>query len=113
MSEQLGGYAQYYQRALDHQANGYKTVIGGTGLGKTHGVVQCIKANRESRKFIYVSHRHNLLEEMAEKLNTEKITYCYLKSDAETLRQILKRKEGFSLIQAILEDECFKEYDKY
>lgn len=111
MKRELSGYPKYYQRALELNVNGYKPVAGGTGLGKTHGAIECIKRNRYTHKFIYVSHRHNLLEEMAAKLAQEGINYRYLKNDTEVIKLILKEK--YENVKCLLNDATLKDYAQF
>ena len=106
-------YTEYYQRAIDRGVNGYKSVAGGTGIGKTHGAVECIKANKETCKFIYVSHRHNLLEEMGIKLSKEKINYRYVRGDTDIMRLLLGDDEKLKSVKRLIKDPIFKEYAEY
>ncbi len=59
-------YSNYYGRTINSHATGLKLVLGGTGLGKTSGIVQTIlnHPNEDERKFIYVANRIQLLEEL-------------------------------------------------
>ena len=113
MNKSLEGYAAYYQRALDLQVKGYKPVAGGTGLGKTHGAIQCIKENQHERKFIYVAHRHNLLKEMAAKLEKEGIRYRYLLQNSDIIKLIFSQEEKYQALKVLLQDPKLKAYARY
>lgn len=106
-------YQRYYQKAIDLDINGYKAVLGGTGLGKTHGILEVVKANPRGRKFIYVSHRHNLLEEMAEKLYKNGISYAYLKRDSEIIKSIFQDVTLSKDILGLAKDPVFYKYRYY
>ncbi len=106
-------YRRYYQKGIDLGINGYKPVLGGTGLGKTHGILEVVKANPVGRKFIYVSHRHNLLEEMAEKLSSNGIQYAYLKRDPEIIRSIFESDTKPNELLSLLNDPVFEKYRSY
>lgn len=82
-------YKEYYLRAIWENCNGFKPVHGGTGLGKTYGIEETIKADFGDRKYIYVAHRKNLLREMCDSLTQKKIGHVLLKSDEDQLRYLL------------------------
>ena len=54
-------YKNYYQNTFLHQ-QGFKLVLGGTGLGKTSGLLEVIKQNtEENKRFFYIANRLQLL----------------------------------------------------
>jgi hypothetical protein len=67
----LPDYFEYYDSAIQQGSNGLKLVLGGTGLGKTRGIRAVLSESRsldDSRKFIYVANRIQLLNEMYQDL---------------------------------------------
>ena len=91
-------YSKYYQNALQN-SNGFKLVLGGTGLGKTSGIIETIKQNpEENKRFFYVANRLQLLNEMVsdldklnKKLSAQKkpiIGYCLQERDEEIIKKI-------------------------
>jgi len=91
-------YANYYQNTLQN-TSGFKLVLGGTGLGKTSGIIETVKQNtEENKRFFYVAHRLQLLNAMADdlnKLNNELakqgkpiIGYCLQERDEEIIKKI-------------------------
>ena len=53
-------YKDYYLRTITKDKNGIKLVLGGTGLGKTHGMREAVKQylnsdREEKKKFIYIT----------------------------------------------------------
>ncbi len=82
-------YTNYYQNIIKQHQQGFKLVLGGTGLGKTSGIIETVKNNTESNKrFFYVANRLQLLNEMAADLKKENIGYCLQKRDEEILAEI-------------------------
>lgn len=63
MAENGPSYVEYYERVLAVEPSGFKLVVGGTGLGKTSGILEAVKQHPD-RKFIYVANRRRLLSEM-------------------------------------------------
>lgn len=55
-------YAAYYHRTMQHHVTGLKSVVGGTGIGKTHGA-RLIVADLQyaDRKFMYMANRKQFL----------------------------------------------------
>lgn len=93
-------YTEYYQNVIKHK-QGFKLVLGGTGLGKTSGIIETVKQNtEENKRFFYVANRLQLLNEMVtdlDKLNKELekegkpiIGYCLELSYEETIKKINK-----------------------
>lgn len=37
-------FKQYYQRIINEKLKGFKLVLGGTGLGKTSGIIDVIRS---------------------------------------------------------------------
>lgn len=63
MAENGPSYVEYYERVLAAEPYGFKLVVGGTGLGKTSGILEVVKQHPD-RKFIYIANRRRLLSEM-------------------------------------------------
>ena len=81
-------YYNYYNRAINSSKNGFKLVLGGTGLGKTSGIVEVTSsAQTEGRKFIYCANRIQLLNEMGEKLQADQ--FVHLRRDVEIVRELI------------------------
>lgn len=79
-------YYTYYNRVIEKGTNGFKFVLGGTGLGKTSRIVDVIEfAPTNGRQFIYCANRVQLLNEMAEMLDKRQISYIHLRSDSEVV----------------------------
>lgn len=79
-------YYAYYNRVIEQETNGFKLVLGGTGLGKTSGIVDVVQyMPTNGRQFIYCANRIQLLNEMADKLRERKINYIHLRSDSEVV----------------------------
>lgn len=83
-------YFDYYTNTLQNNKTGLKLVLGGTGLGKTSGILKVIQeADTDGRKFIYIAHRNQLLEEMAKELEDLGIGYAWVLSNPETIKKII------------------------
>ncbi|MFN3379828.1 MAG: hypothetical protein ACK41O_10260, partial [Runella zeae] len=79
-------YQDYYQSILNH-STGFKLVLGGTGLGKTSGIIETVKQNKvENKRFFYVANRLQLLNEMVADLEKENIGYCLQERDEEIIK---------------------------
>ena len=106
------GYRDFYLRTIALRCRGFKPVPGGTGLGKTHGLMEAIARQWESktvdRQFIYVSHRKNLLDEMEEKLQKREIPCLRLWSDSELMEQVLHDEQLELSLYAFLKDGYVK-----
>lgn len=90
-------YTKYYQNVLGNRS-GFKLVLGGTGLGKTSGIIEVVKQNKEeSKRFFYVANRLQLLSEMVADLKKENISYCLQERDEEIIKKI-KQEEFDSLL---------------
>ena len=110
-------YFPYYDRAIQRRSNGLKLVLGGTGLGKTSGIVEVIQhSDTDGRKFIYCANRLQLLEEMAEKLDKDdvQISYAYQRSDVDTLLEIFRNPSARAAFNDLIEDNRFRyEVERY
>lgn len=108
-------YTSYYQNTTTY-STGFKLVLGGTGLGKTSGIIETVKQNtEENKRFFYVANRLQLLNEMAadlDKLNKElaeqekpTIGYCLQERDEEIIKKI--KKDDF---EALLHNTHIQKY---
>ena len=83
-------YKDYYLRTINKVDNGLKLVLGGTGLGKTHGMREAVKEylnseKEEKRKLIYITNRHNLITEQKREFEKSNFKCCYLKGNREII----------------------------
>ncbi|WP_027002798.1 hypothetical protein [Hugenholtzia roseola] len=98
-------YTTYYQNTLQN-STGFKLVLGGTGLGKTSGIVETVKQNTEKNKrFFYVANRLQLLDAMVKDLEGANIGYCLQERDEEIIKKI--KKEDF---EALLNHTAIQQY---
>ncbi len=98
-------YTDYYKNIIQHQ-QGFKLVLGGTGLGKTSGIIETVKQNTEGNKrFFYVANRLQLLNELKTNLEKGNIGYCLQESDEEIIKKI--KKDDF---ETLLNDDIIKKY---
>lgn len=110
-------YRDYYLDTILNHNNGLKPVRGATGLGKTYGMIQAVKAAIEcgvNKKYIYTTNRHFLIREVKRDLEKEGIRCAYLKSNKEVLISLIDKPTDISLteiIQKLIELDFFK-YDK-
>lgn len=80
----------YYNNTIQHHSIGLKLVLGGTGIGKTSGIVKVIQeADTQGRKFVYIANRVQLLQEMAQRLNDENIRFAWVLGNLETVKQVI------------------------
>ncbi len=107
-------YESYYYWPQINVKSGIKPVYGATGLGKTHGIKESIKRilpKKPTQKFIYITNRHALIRELYEALNEigEEIGFkvCYLKSDIETLRDLLQQNELLDILKSLIRKGFF------
>ncbi len=83
-------YTEYYQSTLGSSI-GFKLVLGGTGLGKTSGIIETVKQSTEGNKrFFYIANRLQLLNAMVDDLEKENIGYCLQERDEEIIKKINK-----------------------
>ncbi|MCL4299577.1 MAG: hypothetical protein KJ077_27825 [Anaerolineae bacterium] len=99
-------YFDYYDRTIQHNQNGLKKVMGGTGLGKTSIIAKVVSQSNTERKFIYCANRIQLLNEMKERLPEGQ--YVHLKKDPDCLQDVLQR-QGETFYQ-FLESALVKKY---
>ncbi|MCU0440704.1 MAG: hypothetical protein MUC49_22650 [Raineya sp.] len=83
-------YKNYYIKPILDEVIGFKPVLGGTGLGKTMGVIEAIKEVPLSRKYVYITNRHFLLTQMEKDLEEYGIKHLYLKRDLDVFEDLLK-----------------------
>lgn len=110
-------YKDYYLTPILSNQTGIKPVRGATGLGKTYGLVQAIKATlivgKPLRKFVYATNRHALIKEVIKDLEKEGITsYVYLKSDKEVLLSLLG-KNLENIVNNLVDSDFFLYDDHY
>lgn len=106
-------YKDYYLRTINRDENGIKLVLGGTGLGKTHGMREAVKdylnSDREGkRKLIYITNRHNLITEQKREFEKVNFKCCYLKGNREIILDILKSNQFDQLIDNLESNDFFK-----
>ncbi len=89
-------YSLYYS-SISINTKGIKPVYGATGLGKTYGIKEFIKktlAKNPFQKFIYITNRHALIEEIYNELQDDYgIKVSYLKGKTESLKELQKSKK--------------------
>ena len=106
-------YKDYYLRTIKDHTEGLKLVLGPTGLGKTYGfreaVAACInqaKQNKDSKKppkkFVYITSRHQLIKEQEEKFNKKGLKVAYLKSQRETIEELLKKNKDSTKLESLV-----------
>jgi len=108
MSQEESNYKSYYLKAMKEEINGFKPVLGGTGLGKTFGIRKAIESYTGARQFIYVAHRKNLLNEMAASLTEENISYKQVLRDSESLKEVVK--QGWNCLESFFNHPISKKY---
>ncbi|MEM8940319.1 MAG: hypothetical protein AAGC64_13345 [Bacteroidota bacterium] len=95
----MNSYKGFYSKTIEARPdlNGLKLVLGGTGLGKTYGLLETINeyvVNQPDKKhkFIYLTNRHNLITQQERKLREHYgITTTYLKSNREVILNLQKK----------------------
>ena len=108
-------YTEYYQNTLQYR-KGFKLVLGGTGLGKTSGIVEILKkSKRESKRFFYMANRLQLLNELKadlekenkklEEIGEKPIGFCLQKRDIEIISEITQQQ-----LEHILENPIIQKY---
>ena len=101
-------FKQYYQRIINEKSKGFKLVLGGTGLGKTSGIIDVVLASENKGiKFIYIANRLQLLYELANKIKYKKY-FSLQKSDLDL---IITLSNG--LFSKLFEDRTFNDYLKF
>ncbi|MEN0050695.1 MAG: hypothetical protein AAF806_26755, partial [Bacteroidota bacterium] len=110
----MSSFQKYYEAIIDNYQLGFKLVLGGTGLGKTSGIVELIKNKVENpikgdkKKFIYIANRIQLLNELKEKLPEHIV--CHQQSNLDT---VLSKKISKSHIKTFLEKDVVQKYAVY
>ena len=105
-------YSNYYQNTFRHQ-EGFKLVLGGTGLGKTSGILEVIKRNtEENKRYFYVANRLQLLNELKSDLEKAKIGYCLQKRDDEIIKEVHKQEFDRLLDNSIIQKYAEQIYRK-
>lgn len=101
-------FKKYYQNVIDKHNKGFKLVLGGTGLGKTSGIIETIKQNTQPRKrFFYLANRLQLLNEIAKDLENNNIGFCLQKRDDQIITDISEVE-----FSTLLENELVNKYAK-
>lgn len=105
-------YTNYYQDTFLHQ-EGFKLVLGGTGLGKTSGILEVIKRNtEENKRFFYIANRLQLLNEIKIDLEKANIGYCLQKRDDEIIKDVHQQEFDRLLDNAIVQKYAEQIYRK-
>lgn len=104
-------FQEYYARVITEDNQGFKLVLGGTGLGKTSGIVDLIATSEIPRKFIYCANRIQLLDEMAESLEKRfgADSFVILPNDTEVVYTALKTANRTQFID-LLDDNLVSKY---
>lgn len=101
-------FKKYYQNVIDTHDKGFKLVLGGTGLGKTSGIIETIKQNPEPHKrFFYFANRLQLLNEIAKDLESNNIGYCLQKRDDQIINDVSEAE-----FVTLLNNELISRYAK-
>lgn len=106
-------FQEYYARTIAEDNHGFKLVLGGTGLGKTSGIVELLASTEVSRKFVYCANRIQLLDEMAQTL-TERFGADFvvtLPNDTDVVFAALKPMYRAHLFE-LLEDKLVEKYTR-
>lgn len=104
----MKSYKDFYINTIETNPTqeGFKLVLGGTGLGKTYGLLETINEyvnNHPDKgyKFIYLTNRHNLITQQENKLREKyNIATTYLKSNREIVLNLLE-KEDYKMLLTI------------
>lgn len=115
----MKSYKDFYINTIETNPTleGFKLVLGGTGLGKTYGLLETINDyvnNHPDKryKFIYLTNRHNLITQQENKLREEyNIATTYLKSNREIVLNLLE-KRGLKNVINDLEKLNFFQFDE-
>jgi len=113
-------YKDYYLNTIFTQLqkddfNGFKPVVGPTGMGKTSRiplVIEKIREEKIDKGCIYTSHRHLLIEEMAEELADKDIPSVYLKSNVDVVQAFINHENRDSFLMGLDEDGFLEGYAK-
>lgn len=110
----MNSFQNYYKEIIDKYQLGFKLVLGGTGLGKTSGIVELIKGiinnpqKSDKKKLIYIANRIQLLNEFKEELPEDIV--CHQQSDLDT---VLSKKISKDDIEAFLDEAVVQKYIVY
>ncbi len=115
----MKSYKEFYTKTIETNPSlkGLKLVLGGTGLGKTYGLLETIdeyvnNQHDKNFKFIYLTNRHNLITQQEKKLRDKyNISTTYLKSNREVILS-LYQKIGLQKVINQLEELDFFQYDE-
>jgi len=81
-------FADYYNNTIT-KPRGFKLVLGGTGLGKTRGIIETLPQHpEENKRFFYFANRLQLLDELENDLKKANIGYSRQRRDDEILNDI-------------------------
>ncbi len=104
----MSNYYKYYNRRISQQfgeqRSGLKLVLGGTGLGKTSGIIELIRNlnEKDTNKFIYIANRVQLLEELKAKLPEG--SFVHLRRNSEVLADVdLENLLGHTIVKNYVE----------
>ncbi len=90
----MDNYRDFYLRTMADHSQGLKLTLGGTGLGKTDGLVQAIVASKQSaqgkHRFIYTTYRHQLVAQAERDLRDENVPVVYLKADDDMVLELIQ-----------------------
>ncbi|MCG3207149.1 MAG: hypothetical protein FOGNACKC_00749 [Anaerolineae bacterium] len=111
-------YKDYYLNTILKQIqeddfNGFKPVVGPTGMGKTSRIPPVIEKIREmeiGKSCIYTSHRHSLIEEMEKELADKNIPCVYLKSNEDVVRAFIKNEARDTFLGMLEDGGFFEDY---
>lgn len=108
-------YSDYYLLESFKKKAGFKPVYGPTGLGKTYGIKELIKrvlAESPDQKFIYITNRHALIQELNKDLLEIGIAHdfetCYLKTDIEIIRELFANNELLIILRRLVNKDFFR-----
>lgn len=112
-------YQSYYLRVIEQQLHannfgGLKLVVGPTGMGKTSaipGVITQLREQKVEKRCLYTTHRHLLIQEMAQALEKADIPFVYLKNDEEVIETFLDWSEKGEFLRRLENCNFFKLVD--
>ncbi|MBE2182430.1 MAG: hypothetical protein IAE89_03290 [Anaerolineae bacterium] len=106
-------FQEYYARTIGVDNQGFKLVLGGTGLGKTSGIVDLLSTGEVSRKVVYCANRIQLLDEMAQSLTARfgADFVVVLPNDTEVVYAAIKPPYRTQLYD-LLDDKLVEKYVK-
>ncbi len=113
----MKNYKDFYVKEIElslkknNKFKGFKPTLGGTGLGKSSGLVEAI-ASMEDIKSIYITNRHNLISEVYNKITSKNVRAVYLKSNSDIIKDIHHDIGLKSLIFQLEDLNFFRKTDK-